>query len=543
MVIEGVAGSGKSALLASVETRARASGLRVLAARGGELERGFAFGTIRQLFEKLLADADPAERDRFLGGAAAPAATVLAGTPDASGRALSTFAVLHAIYWLSANLAARTPLLIVVDDLHWVDPSSAMALSYLGRRIGELPAALALALRPDEPGGPAEAIEGLRTEADAVTVALRPLSDESVAAIVRDAIPAAGDALCAACQQVTAGNPFYLRELLRAITIDGERAPDAAEVLEAAVPSLGDRVLRRIAGLGAEAPVLARAMAVLDDGGRLSDACALAEIEESAGARIATRMRRIGILAREDPFEFVHPLVRRSVYESLTATERDAAHLAAARLMRARGASGEVVAAHFGRVRAAGSAEVAQALLDAAQEASARGAPQAARLALERALSENAPQPPRSLLLHRLGQVTAPMRDPVAIDYLSEALALAEYTCRASADRARSERAAELRRQVVGRRAGDRRGRGRVGLQRDGARAAARGGSRGDDDVRPPVRRRLRSRPGAPPRARARPVLGGTGPRRAPGSRAGHARWRPGTGCWRWPSTRWAREA
>jgi predicted ATPase len=124
LVIEGVAGNGKSALLATLSTRARAQGLRVLAARGGELERGFAFGTIRQLFEKLLTSADSEERDRLLGGAAEAAATIVARSPGASDRVPSTFAVLHAIYWLSANLAAETPLLIVVDDLHWVDPSS-----------------------------------------------------------------------------------------------------------------------------------------------------------------------------------------------------------------------------------------------------------------------------------------------------------------------------------------------------------------------------------------------------------------------------------
>ncbi len=426
LVIEGVAGNGKSALLATLSTRARAQGLRVLAARGGELERGFAFGTIRQLFEKLLTSAQSEERDRLLGGAAEAAATIVARSPGASDRVPSTFAVLHAIYWLSANLAAETPLLIVVDDLHWVDPSSVLALSYLARRVADLPIALAVALRPDEPGTPLEAIDGLRTEADAVTVSLGPLGGESVAMIVRDVIPAADQALCAACQQVTAGNPFYLRELLRTITLDRERAPDAAEVLEAAPPSVGDRVLRRIAELGAEAPPLARAMAVIDDGGHLSEAAALAGIDDSAAATVASAMRRIGILAQEEPFEFVHPLVRRSVYESLTATERDAAHLAAGRLMRARGASDEVVAAHFGLMRPAASTEVGEALLGAATEASARGAPQAARLALERALTENAPKPARALLLHRLGEVTALLRDPVALEHLSEALSVAE---------------------------------------------------------------------------------------------------------------------
>ena len=176
IVVEGVAGSGKSSLLAALRQPAAPAGLRVLAARGGELERGFAFGTIRQLFEKPLASADHAQRERFLGGAAAPAASVVSSDP--AGSAVSGFAVLHAFYWLANNLAVDTPLLLAVDDLHWVDRPSLLALSYLGRRIADLPIALVVALRPDEPGGAIDVIDGLRREPDAVTVALRPLGRE-----------------------------------------------------------------------------------------------------------------------------------------------------------------------------------------------------------------------------------------------------------------------------------------------------------------------------------------------------------------------------
>src|SRR5689334_6996436 len=63
LLIEGPAGIGKSRLLAAARERASGAGFRVLAARAGELERGFCHGVVRQLFEPPLAAADAAERE------------------------------------------------------------------------------------------------------------------------------------------------------------------------------------------------------------------------------------------------------------------------------------------------------------------------------------------------------------------------------------------------------------------------------------------------------------------------------------------------
>lgn len=87
VLVEGAAGTGKSVLLGAAGGRAAAAGLRVLDARGGELEQAFAFGAARQLFEAVVVEAEPAERARLLAGAAAPAARVLVpvGDHDPSG--------------------------------------------------------------------------------------------------------------------------------------------------------------------------------------------------------------------------------------------------------------------------------------------------------------------------------------------------------------------------------------------------------------------------------------------------------------------------
>src|SRR5215831_9986049 len=71
LVAEGSAGMGKTRLLGEARAAAKASGLEVVAARGGELEQEFAFGIVRQLFEPLLARASGTDRADLMAGAAA----------------------------------------------------------------------------------------------------------------------------------------------------------------------------------------------------------------------------------------------------------------------------------------------------------------------------------------------------------------------------------------------------------------------------------------------------------------------------------------
>ncbi len=77
VVVEGPAGIGKSRLLAAARGMAGARELRTLRARGGELERDFAYGVVRQLFERELLDLPEAERAEVLSGAARHAAPAL----------------------------------------------------------------------------------------------------------------------------------------------------------------------------------------------------------------------------------------------------------------------------------------------------------------------------------------------------------------------------------------------------------------------------------------------------------------------------------
>src|SRR5205085_8016941 len=142
--IEGPAGIGKSSLLAGLRGASERR-LQVLQARGSELERDFAFGVVRQLFEAAVARM-PSD-DTVLGGAAGDARPVF-GSPDAGGEVSEgSFATLHGLYWLALNLATDEPLLLAVDDLHWCDAPSLRFLAYLARRLEGTPILVACTLR------------------------------------------------------------------------------------------------------------------------------------------------------------------------------------------------------------------------------------------------------------------------------------------------------------------------------------------------------------------------------------------------------------
>ena len=381
---------------------------------------------MRQLFEPALNASSAAERRRLLAGAAAPAGWIITPAPPeelTSQRAGAGFAVLHALSWLALHLAAEGPLMIALDDLHWLDPASLRAVNYLAARISEAAIVLVAAMRPQEPGSATALLEELRDQPDATRIWLAALSADAVARLVQAQIPDADAAVCAACSSASGGNPLYLEELLRALPADF--APTAAEVYGAAVPSLGDRIARRVARVAPEAPSLLNAIAVLDDGAPLAAACALAQLAEHAGASIASRLRRIDVLASEDPVEFVHPLLRRSVYDALPVTERDMLHRNAAAVLERADAPTAAIAAHLAAMRPRGSTTAARTFVRASREALAMAAPDAATAMLRRALEEQAGDPPRAELFAELGFAEVAGRDLTAIEHLREALSLA----------------------------------------------------------------------------------------------------------------------
>jgi predicted ATPase len=148
MLIDGPPGIGKTALLAELGRRARSRQLTVLTARGGELERGFRFGVVRQLLDAQVAAAHGQQRVELLAGAARLAEPVFDPAALAQqGEGDITYATLHGLYWLIANLAERAPLVLSADDAHWADEPSIRFLTHLAHRLAGMPVLVVLATR------------------------------------------------------------------------------------------------------------------------------------------------------------------------------------------------------------------------------------------------------------------------------------------------------------------------------------------------------------------------------------------------------------
>ena len=402
VVVEGPAGIGKTALVAAARARSCEFGLRPLAARGTELERAFGFGVVRQLLEPAVHDGDGAAAFE---GAARYAAALL-DVPMAEPAPLplgpeGAFVVVHGLYRLTANLARRRPLALLVDDAHWADGASLRFLAYLANRLSQVPVLLVVAARPlGEPGG--AAVAELLAEGGARAL-LRPraLSDRASAAVVRAAVPDAVTPLCRTCHALTGGNPFFLRELTRALRQAG---PDrAAQVLEAAPDGVVASVRARLARFPRSAQRLAGAAAIVGDGALLRHAAALADLGDQQAAEAADALRAGRILAGTRALEFVHPIIRSAVHEQLSPAASSAGHERAARMLAAEDAAPERVAAHLLAAEPQGSEWVCDRLRDAAREAVPRGAPVASVTYLRRALEEPPPPASRPGVLLELG--------------------------------------------------------------------------------------------------------------------------------------------
>jgi len=420
LLLEGPAGIGKTRLLMATVQRARELGLSTLSARGSELEREFAYGIVRQLFEAPLIAESPAERAELLAGAAGRAARlfgVAVSENDAAEPLLDpSFAILHGLYWLCANLGRRSPLLLCVDDAHWADPASLRFLSYLARRLEELPVAVVATARPAPPSEGSPLLAALAMEPSAGIIVLAPLSEQAVAELVRLGLATEVEvAFARACHEMTGGVPFLVQELVRTIGDEGivPTAAAASQVQALAPGTVSQSVVQRLNRLSPLARKLARAAAVLGE----------------ADLRLAAA----GILAHGRPLRFVHPIVRAAVEADLPAGERAALHAAAARRLAEAGASALRIATHLLAADPAEDDWVVDSLRVAAGTAIATGAPESAVAYLRRALAEPPSERLRAEVLLTLGFAESYAGDPQAPSDLEAALsAAADVTAQVS---------------------------------------------------------------------------------------------------------------
>jgi DNA-binding CsgD family transcriptional regulator len=415
IVIEGEAGAGKTSLLGAAAEMAAGREMLVLRARGGEYERDFPYGVVRQLFEPVLRD--QARRAELLSGSAALAGPVFEpGAEAAEGGAIE-----HGLYWLTADLAATAPLLLVVDDAQWADLASLQALSYIGRRLDGSPAAMAVGVRSGEPGVPEQLLDELRREAPERLIEPSPLSTQAAAALVASEIGAESTELFAqTCRDATAGNPFLLAELARALKeAELDHSEESVECLTRAVAAgVSHSIRSRLDRLGKNSVDVARAVSVLEPNAQPRLIAGLAELAPADVTEASERLIDARLLSDALAPSYVHPLIRDAVLTDISEPRRAALHARAARLLREDGAEVDTVAAQLLLAQPGADPWAVSELRAAAVAALGRGAADAAVRYLRRALREPPSREDRLAVSRELGVALLRTNDPEGIEVL-----------------------------------------------------------------------------------------------------------------------------
>jgi DNA-binding CsgD family transcriptional regulator len=425
LLVEGAAGIGKTRLLAHACERAAAAGMTVLTARAAEYEDGYAWGVVTQLFDSELRSSSAGIRE----DAATLAARALI-QPERP-RDEDAYAVLHGLYWLTADIAQRAPLLLAIDDLQWADAPSQRFLAHLARRLGDLRVLLAVTVREPRSATVQDKALTAALAAEPGVLTVRPAALSAAGSARLVATELGGDPSAAfldACHELTGGNPLLLRGLLTALAAEGIGGTDAdVPHLRRLTPdSVSRHVLLRLGRMPAAVLAAARAVAVLGTAATTARAARLAELDDAACAEAIGVLMAEHLVEGDRQLRFVYPLVRSAIYEDQAPPVRQQWHKRAARLLAAEGASPAEMTAHLLASAASGDPWLTDQLRRAAADARGRGAPEVAAQCLERALAEPPPAAARADVLYELGAARTFHSPASAVEHLSEALELTD---------------------------------------------------------------------------------------------------------------------
>ncbi|MGZ4353034.1 MAG: ATP-binding protein [Gaiellaceae bacterium] len=374
LALVGEAGIGKSALLDRAAELA--NGMRVLRARGVPSEAQIPFAGLFELLRPALGCLD-----RIPAPQASALESALALRP---AQAEDRFAVGAATLSLLAAYAETEPLAVLVDDVHWLDGSSADALLFAVRRLLAEPIAVLLTAREGE--------RSLLDGAGLTSLRLEGLDADAAELLLRREAPDAGADAAARLHRETAGNPLALLELAR------ERLPELA--LDAPVPvvtSVAEAYLHRAAAL----PERTRDALVLAAATDRGDLVLLARAAAALGLEVAdlAPAEEAALVAVQDArVEFRHPLARSAIYGAAAAERRREIHRALAGALP--DADADRRAWHLALAAAGPDETASSALEQAAGRAHERSAYDVSSQAVERAALLGAADERRGLLLY-----------------------------------------------------------------------------------------------------------------------------------------------
>lgn len=281
------------------------------------------------------------------------------------------------------------PLVIVLDDVHWADEFSVLALRMLVPALASSPLLWLIARRPVAVRDEIQASIDSLVRDPHRRLELGPLSATAVAKLCTSVLGAEPDACLRALVQRCAGNPFVLEELLcRLQQTEKVRIIDGVAVLEEGGPALPvdflNAVDQRLCNLSPDAVRLLEAGAVFGRPFTLHEAAGLLQRPAASMMSATEEAIEFGNLVEDDvTLTFRHDLIREAVYQHLAPPVRAALHREAATVLSEEGRSAAEVAEHLIRSGDRGDARVLEVLLDAVEQVAPTAPATAADLILK----------------------------------------------------------------------------------------------------------------------------------------------------------------
>lgn len=321
-VISGEAGIGKTRLADELDRYARARGAKVLRGVCYEHEGAPAFWPWSQVAAALANG-----HERTAGNAQLALSRLAPEVEDAPAAQpeLARFRLFDGVTAHLRRAAARQPLVLVLDDLHWADKPSLLLLEFVAREMESQPILLLACYREFEAplGHPLTQTLGYLLRLPITErLELRGLSPPEVLELLHEAAGEADEAAASRIHADTNGNPLFIGEIVRLFAGSGHISPAAGYALPRGI---GDIISRRLQGLSVESRRMLEVASVL---GRefsltlLSDVAGRAPgdlaplLGEAEDSHVLEGGERLG------SYMFVHALVQQSLQNSLTATRR-----------------------------------------------------------------------------------------------------------------------------------------------------------------------------------------------------------------------------
>jgi ATP/maltotriose-dependent transcriptional regulator MalT len=379
LALVGEPGIGKTRLLAELAIRADARGHLVLGGSASELERDLPFWVFVDALDEYVQGL-PARRlealDDDVRSELAHVFPSLAPFEAAGGAVFQheRYRTHRVVRELLERLTSTSPLVLVLDDLHWADSGSAELLAALLRRPPAAAVLVALAIRPRQaPGRVTAALERSERVGTLVRIEVGALTRGEAGELLGEAFdPPAVTALF----EESGGNPFYLQQLARSLARERSAGgPDLSPADLDVPPAVAAALAEELALLSDAARLVLQGGAVAGDPFEPELAAAAAAIPEATALEALDELLKLDLIRETEVprrFRFRHPLIRRAVYQSTPGGWRLGAHERSAETLASRGAPATERAHHVARSARQGDAAALATLREAGEAAALR---------------------------------------------------------------------------------------------------------------------------------------------------------------------------